>query len=82
MLGQFSTKQDLTELRRDMNEQTQKTRLLIDDVQVDVRRTEARIEGALKAGFAAINHRFTMLALSNTTVIVMVIGFMVFLFRG
>ena len=80
--GQYSTKQDLAVLRRDMNEQTQKTRLLLDDVRGDVRKTEARLEGALKTGFASINHRFNMLAIGNTTVIVVIIGFMVFLFRG
>lgn len=82
MFGEFSTKQDLAVLRRDMNEQTQKTRLLLDDVRGDVRKTEARIEGALKTGFAAVNHRFNMLAIGNTTVIVAVIGFLVFLFRS
>ena len=69
-------------LRRDMNEQTQKTRRLLDDVRGDVRKTEAHIEGALKIGFAAVNHRFNMLAIGNTTVIVAVIGFLVFLFRS
>ena len=82
MFREFSTKQDLAVLRRDMNEQTQKTRLLLDDVRGDVRKTEARIEGALKTGFAAVNHRFNMLAIGNTTVIVAVIGFLVFLFRS
>ena len=82
MFGEFSTKQDLGVLRRDMNEQTQKTRLLLDDVRGDVRKTEARIEGALKTGFAAVNHRFNMLAIGNTTVIVAVIGFLVFLFQS
>ena len=57
-------------------------RLLIDDVRGDVRKTEARIEGVLKGSFATINHRFTMLALSNTTVIVVVIGFVVYLSQG
>ena len=70
------------QLRREANEQAQKTRLLLDDVRGDVRKTEARIEGALKTGFAAINHRFNVLVVSNTTVIVAVIGFVVFLFRG
>ncbi len=78
VFGEFSTKQDLAVLRRDMNEQTQKTRLLLGDV----RKTEARIEGALKTGLAAVNHRFNMLAIGNTTVIVAVIGFLVFLFRS
>ena len=82
MFGEFSTKQDLAVLRHDMNEQTQKTRLLLDDVRGDVRKTEALIEGALKTGFAAVNHRFNMLAIGNTTVIVAVIGFLVFLFRS
>ena len=41
MFGQFSTKQDLAELRRDMNEQPQKTRLLLDDVQSDMKQAEA-----------------------------------------
>ena len=82
MFGEFSTKQDLAVLRRDMNEQTQKTRLLLDDVRGDVRKTEARIEGALKTGFAAVNHRFNMLAIGNTTVIIAVICFLVFLFRS
>ena len=82
MFGQFSTKQDLAALRRDMNEQTQKTRLLLDDVRGDVGKTEARLESMLKTGFAAVNHRFNMLAIGNTTVIVAIIGFVVFLFRG
>jgi hypothetical protein len=68
-------------MRREVNEQVQKTRLLIDDVQGDARKTEARLEGALKQGFAAVNHRFNVLAASNTAVIVMVMVFMYLLMR-
>ena len=78
MFGQFATKQDLATLRRDINEQTQKTRLLLDDVRVDARKTEARLEGALKVGFAAINQRFSLLVVSNTAVIMMAFAFMAF----
>jgi len=82
MFGQFSTKQDLAELRRDMNEQTQKTRLLLDDVQSDMKQAEAKLEWRLNQGFAMISRKFNVLVVSNTTVIVSVIGFVVFLFRG
>jgi hypothetical protein len=68
-------------MRREVNEQVQKTRLLIDDVQCDARKTEARLEGVLKQGFAAVNHRFNVLAASNTAVIVMVMVFMYLLMR-
>ena len=82
MFGQFSTKQDLAELRRDMNEQTQKTRLLLNDVQSDMKQAEAKLEWRLNQGFAMISRKFNVLVVSNTTVIVSVIGFVVFLFRG
>ena len=70
------------DMRREVNLQTQKTRLLIDDVQVDVKKAEARLEGALKTGFATVNYKFNLLAVSNTTVILAVMGFMFFLLRG
>ncbi len=69
-------------MRREMSEQTQKTRQLIDDVQTDVKRTEARLDGTLKRGFAVVNAKFNVLALSNTAVVLSVIGFMYFLMRG
>jgi hypothetical protein len=50
-------------------------------VQGDARKTEARLEGALKQGFASVNHRFNVLAASNTAVIVMVMVFMYLLMR-
>lgn len=82
MFGQFATKQDLVTLRLDIDEQTQKTRFLLDDVRGDVRKTEARLEGALKTGFGVINQRFNLLVVSNTAVIMMAFAFMAFLFRG
>ena len=75
-------------LRREVNDQTQKTRLLIDDVHSDIRKTEARLHGALKAGFAVVNSKFNVLAISYTIVILAVMAFMafmafmVYLFRG
>lgn len=69
-------------VRREVNEQIQKTRLLIDDVQIDVRKTEAHLEGVMKTGFQTIDRKFSVLAVSNTTIILAVMGFMAFLFRG
>ncbi len=69
-------------MRREVNDQTQKTRLLIDDVQSDVKKTEARLEGLVRSGFAMVNSKFNVLALSNTAVIISVIGFMYFLMQG
>ena len=68
-------------LRREVNEQVQKTRLLIDDVQVDVRKTEAHLEVVMKTGFATMDRKFNMLAFSNTAVVVFAMLFMAFLFR-
>lgn len=69
-------------VRREVNDQIQSTRLLIDDVQADVRKSEARLEGAMKNGFAAMDHKFNVLAVSNMAVIIAVMVFMAFLFRG
>ena len=69
-------------MRREVNEQIQKTRLLIDDVQIDVRKTEAHLEGVMKTGFQTIDRKFSVLAVSNTTIILAGMGFMAFLFRG
>lgn len=69
------------DMRREVNEQTQKTRLLIDDVQVDVKKAEARLDGALKTGFSSMNHKFNVLAVSNTIIILAVMGFMFFMLR-
>jgi hypothetical protein len=69
-------------IRREMREESRKTRLVVDDVHGEVRRSEARLEGSLKAGFAGVNHRFNVLALSNTTVILAVIACMAYLFRS
>ena len=69
-------------LRREVNNQTQKTRLQIDDVQGDVRKTEARLEGLLRVGFGSVNYKFNVLAFSNTAVVLAVIAFMYFLIRG
>ena len=69
------------DLHREMNEQKQLTRGLIDDVQKDVRCAEAKLEWRIKTGFAMVNHKFNVLALSNTSVIIAVMGFMYFLFR-
>ena len=64
-----------------MNEQTQLTRGLIDDVQKDVRRAEAKLEWRIKTGFVMVNHKVNVPALTNTSVIIDVMGFMYFLFR-
>lgn len=69
-------------VRREVSEQIQKTRLLIDDVQTDIRKSEARLEGLMKSGFTAMDYRFNVLAVSNMLVIVFVMAFMAFLFRG
>lgn len=69
-------------IRRETSEESRKTRLVIDDVHGEVRRSEARLEASLKAGFASVNHRFNVLALSNTTVILAVIACMAYLFRS
>lgn len=69
-------------MRRELNEQVQKTRFLIDDVQSDVKKTEARLEGLLRLGFASVNYKFNVLAFSNTAVIITVVVFMYFLMRG
>lgn len=69
-------------VRREVSEQIQRTRLLIDDVQTDVKQTEARLEGVMKSGFAAMDHKFNVLAFSNTAVVIAVMLFMAFLFRG
>ena len=63
-------------MRRELNEQVQKTHFLIDDVQSDVKKTEARL------GFASVNYKFNVLAFSNTAVIITVVVFMYFLMRG
>ena len=68
-------------LRREVNEQIQKTRLLIDDVQVDVRKTEAHLEGGMKTGFATMDRKFNIIAYSNTAAVVSAMVFMAFLFR-
>jgi SMC interacting uncharacterized protein involved in chromosome segregation len=68
-------------LRREVNEQIQKTRLLIDDVQVDVRKTEAHLEGVMKTGFATMDRKFNIIAYSNTAAVVSAMVFMAFLFR-
>jgi len=70
------------ELRREFSEQTQKTRLQIDDMQGGIRQAEARLEWRLKDGFGSVNHKFNMLTLSNTAVVLAVMGFMFFLLRG
>ncbi len=69
-------------MRREVNDQTQKTRLLIDDVQTDVRKTEARLEGVVKSGFSMVNSKFNVLTISNTVVVLAVIFFMYFLMQG
>jgi hypothetical protein len=71
-----------TALRREVNEQIQKTRLLIDDVQIDVRKTEAHLEGVMKTGFMGMDKKFNLLAFSNTVVVIFLTLFMAFLFRG
>ena len=82
IVDKMVSQQDLEGLRRDMNEQTQKTRLLIDDVHRDMRRSEAKLEWRINQGFEMVSHKFNALVVSNTAVILMVIGFMVYLFRG
>jgi len=69
-------------VRREVSLQIQKTRLLIDDVQTDVRKTEAHLEGVMKKGFTTMDNKFNTLAYSNTAVIIFVIGLMAYLFRG
>lgn len=71
-----------TALRREVNEQIQKTRLLIDDVQIDVRKTEAHLEGVMKTGFMGMDKKFNLLAFSNTAVVIFLTLSMAFLFRG
>ena len=80
-VGMVSSK-DLEGLRRDMNEQTKKTRLLIDDVHRDMRRSDANLEWRINQGFDMVSRKFKALVVSNTAVILAVISFMVYLFRG
>ena len=83
-------KQEMTEkmdasaknLRREISEDGRKTRLLIDDVQRDVIRAEAKLEWRIKEGFETTDTRFNMLMVSNTLVTLTVIVFMFMLFRG
>lgn len=69
-------------LRREVNEQIQKTRLLIDDVQVDVRKTEAHLEGVMKTGFGTMDRKFNLIAFCNMAVVISAMVFMAVLFRG